>query len=83
MDKEIRYIWNMYDIFQSYQENKDQLEEKTLLDFAKTVISHQGDSVKSRLDNLHALVVPEQGGGILGNKGVIAMFAKGIQVKNV
>ena len=57
-----------------------QLEERTLLDFANNIISHQGSSIKSRLDNLHALVVPEKGGGILGNKGVIAMFANGIKV---
>ena len=57
-----------------------QLEERTLLDFAENIISHQGSSIKSRLDNLHSLVVPEKGGGILGNKGVIEMFANGIKV---
>jgi len=79
VDKEIRAIWNSYNIFQEYQDIKEQLEERTLLDFANTIISHQGNSIKSRLDSLHFLVVPEKGGGILGNKGVIAMFANGIK----
>lgn len=57
-----------------------QVEKKTLLNFAENIISHQGDSIKSRLDNLHALVVPEEGGGILGNYGVLSMFANGIKV---
>ena len=56
----------------------NQLEEQTLKDFAQSIISHDGTSIKSRLDNLHALVVPK--GGILDNEGVISMFAKGIQV---
>jgi hypothetical protein len=56
------------------------VERATLEDFAKSVTTHQGGSIKSRLDELHALVVPEEGGGILGNKGVINMFANGIKV---
>ena len=80
VDEDIRYIWSMYEIFQDYQDNKDGLEGKTLLDFAESVISHQGDSIKSRLDNLHSLVVPDLGGGILSNKGVLTSFANGFQV---
>ena len=80
VDQEIRSIWNSYQIFQTYQENKDDLEEKTLIDFADAIISHQGDSIRSKLDNLHALVVPENGGGILDNRGVINLFADGIKV---
>ena len=55
-----------------------QLEDKTLLDFAQNIISHHGSSIRSRLDNLHGLVVPK--GGILDNEGVISMFANGIIV---
>ena len=55
-----------------------QLEDKTLLDFAQNIISHHGSSIRSRLDDLHALVVPK--GGILDNEGVISMFANGIKV---
>ena len=80
VDQEIRSVWNSYQIFQTYQENIDDLEERTLIDFADAIISHQGDSIRSKLDNLHALVVPENGGGILGNRGVINLFADGIKV---
>ena len=80
VDQEIRSIWNSYQIFETYQENKDDLEERTLIDFADAIISHQGDSIRSKLDNLHALVVPENGGGILDNRGVINLFADGIKV---
>ena len=72
-------MFYVYD-FQSFF---PQLEERTLLDFANNLISHQGNSIKSRLDNLHSLVVPEKGGGILGNKGVITMFANGIKVNSI
>ena len=57
-----------------------QLEESTLIDFAQNINGHHGDSIRSRLDNLHSLVAPEKGGGILGNKGVMALFATGMKV---
>ena len=79
VDAEIRTIWNFYDTLETYQENKDKLEEKTLKDFANNIISHHGSSIKSRLDNLHSLVIPK--GGILDNEGVISMFAKGLDVR--
>ena len=52
-------------------------------DFARSVISHDSNSVRSKLQRLHYLIVPEsKAGGILEEKGVMAMLAKGIMVSN-
>lgn len=79
VDALIRSIWASYNSFEYYQENKNKIEKHTLNDFATNVISHSDGSIRDNLEELHALVVPEQGGGILGNKGVITLFANGIK----
>ncbi len=61
--------------------NKDKVENHTLEDFAHSVISHDGDSVKSNLQKLHYLIVPDpKGGGIIEQKGIMALLATGIMV---
>ena len=50
-------------------------------DFARSVISHDGDSVKTNLQKLHFLIVPDpKGGGIIESKGIMALLASGIMV---
>jgi hypothetical protein len=58
-----------------------QVERHTLEDFARSVVSHDGDSVKTNLQKLHFLIVPDpKGGGIIENKGIISLLATGIMV---
>ena len=58
-----------------------QVEQHTLEDFARSVISHDGDSVKTNLQKLHFLIVPDpKGGGIIESKGIMALLASGIMV---
>ena len=58
-----------------------QVEQQTLEDFARSVVSHDGDSVKTNLQKLHYLIVPDpKGGGIIENRGIMAIMASGIMV---
>ena len=48
------------------------------------MISHDSDSVRSNLQKLHYLVVPDRkAGGILEEKGVMTLLANGIMVRDV
>jgi len=52
-----------------------------LLDFGRSVTSHDGDSVMTNLQKLHFLIVPDaKGGGLIESKGIIALMASGIMV---
>ena len=80
VDAVVRSIWNSYTTFTYYQEHKEMVERHTLEDFSHSVVSHEEGSVRSNLQELHSLVVPDQGGGILGNKGVVTMLANSLAV---
>jgi hypothetical protein len=55
-----------------------------LEDFARSVVSHDSDSVKTNLQKLHYLVVPDRNaGGILEDKGIMTMLANGIMVSSM
>ena len=61
--------------------NKDKVENHTLEDFALNVISHESDSVMNNLQKLHYLIVPDRkGGGLIEQKGIMALLAAGIMV---
>ncbi|KAF5282500.1 hypothetical protein FQR65_LT14270 [Abscondita terminalis] len=53
----------------NYYTNHSQIEQLTLEDFAKTVTSHDSDSVRSLLERIHAFVVPDEGS--LTDTGII------------
>eukprot|EP00095_Tigriopus_kingsejongensis_P006035 maker-scaffold889_size84747-snap-gene-0.24 protein:Tk06035 transcript:maker-scaffold889_size84747-snap-gene-0.24-mRNA-1 annotation:"hypothetical protein L798_01615" len=78
VDAIVRSISNGYRTFEFYQEFADQLETHTLEDFATSATSHKEGSLRSNLEELHSLVVPQ--GGILGNRGIFELLANSIQV---
>ena len=78
MDAVIRSINNDYRAFEYYQEHNTEIERHTLEDFAQSSTSHGDGSIRSNLEELHSLIVPE--GGVLGDKGILHLLANGIQV---
>ena len=58
VDEIIRRMHTAYTQFEFYQDNKDGVEQQTLEDFSKSVVSHGHGSVRSDLNLLHSLVVP-------------------------
>jgi hypothetical protein len=61
--------------------NKNEVENQTLQDFAHSVISHESDSVMTNLQKLHYLIVPDpKGGGIIEQKGIMALLATAVVV---
>ena len=83
VDEIIRRMHTAYTQFEFYQDNKDGVEQQTLEDFSKSVVSHGHGSVRSDLNLLHSLVVPnftaDGNISILGSS-IVALMAHGIKV---
>ncbi len=76
VDAVIRSIANSYKAFEYYQEHRDEVERHTLEDFSESATSHDKGSIRSDIEELHALVVPE--GGVLGTAGIFGLLAQGM-----
>ena len=78
VDAVIRSVNSAYRTFEYYQEHKEEIERHTLQDFAESATSHGDGSIRTSLEDMHALVVPK--GGVLGGgRGVFNMLAEGLQ----
>ena len=65
-----------------HQEHKEEIERHTLTDFAESATSHGDGSIRTGLEEMHALVVPD--GGVLGGgRGVFEMLSEGLKVNGV
>ena len=65
-----------------YQEHKEEIERHTLTDFAESATSHGDGSIRTGLEEMHALVVPAD--GVLGGgRGVFEMLSEGLKVNGV
>ena len=79
MDAVIRSVSNAYRTFEYYQEHKEEVERHTLTDFAESTTSHGDGSIRTSLEEMHALVVP-RGGVLGGGRGVFEMLSEGLRV---
>ena len=79
VDAVIRSVSNAYRTFEYYQEHKEEIERHTLTDFAESATSHGDGSIRTSLEEMHALVVP-RGGVLGGGRGVFDMLAEGLRV---
>ena len=76
----IRRVQNSYETFSFYQSNKDSIEQQTLQDFAQSTVSHLRGSLKSDLNELHSLVVPNKAQISILGSSVVSLMADGIKV---
>ena len=79
VDAVIRSVSNAYRTFEYYQEHKEEIERHTLTDFAESATSHGDGSIRTSLEEMHALVVP-RGGVLGGGRGVFEMLSEGLRV---
>ena len=82
VDAVIRSVSSAYRTFEYYQEHKEEIERHTLTDFAESATSHGDGSIRTGLEEMHALVVPAD--GVLGGgRGVFEMLSEGLKVNGV
>ncbi|KAJ8915966.1 hypothetical protein NQ315_016643 [Exocentrus adspersus] len=66
-----------YRHFQNYVKEQSELEQLTLEDFAKHVVSHDSSSITSLVERIHAFIAPT-GRGIT-NTGLIKLLLKALE----